>query len=79
VKGGFVHMAAETTLTEQGNPIFIPVSFSSSETHGTLFPGGGVEFLKQRWGLRVEAGDEIFWSSGTHHNFKLMTGPELRF
>jgi hypothetical protein len=79
VKGGFVHLAAKTTLTEQGNPLFTPVSVSSSETHGALFPGGGVEFLKQRWGLRVEAGDEIFWSVGTHHNFKLMTGPELRF
>ncbi len=79
VKGGFIHIAADSTLTQQGNPVFIPVRASSSQTHGALFPGGGVEFLKQRWGLRVEAGDEIFWSSGPHHNLKLMTGPEFRF
>lgn len=79
VKGGFLHIATDATLTEQGNPLFIPVSFSSSQTHGALFPGGGVEFLKQRWGLRVEAGDEIFWSGGAQHNLKLMAGPEFRF
>jgi hypothetical protein len=79
VKGGFLHIATDTTLTEEGNPVFIPVSFSSSQTHGTLFPGGGLEFLKQRWGLRAEAGDEIFWIGGPHHNLKLMTGPEFRF
>ncbi len=79
LKGGFLHLTADTTLTEEGNPVFIPVSFSTSQTHAALFPGGGVELLKQRWGLRVEAGDEIFWSGGAQHNLKLMTGPEFRF
>ncbi len=79
VKGGFRRMALDSTLTEQGNPLFVPVRVSSSLTQGALFPGGGVEFLKRRWGLRVEAGDEIFWNDGPHHNLKLMTGPEFRF
>ena len=79
VKGGFVHFGTETIQTVQGNPLFIPVTGSSSETHGALFPGGGVEFLKTRWGVRLEAGDEIFWRASATHNFKLMVGPVFRF
>jgi hypothetical protein len=79
LKGGFVHLDTKTTLTLQGNPLFMPVIASISETHGALFPGGGVEFLRDRWGVRLDAGDEIFWSDKAHHNFKLMAGPVFRF
>jgi hypothetical protein len=75
-KGGFVHLGSDLKETFNGTPVF---TASSSDTHGAFYPGGGVEFLKQRWGVRLEAGDEIFWSGGANHNFKLMAGPVFRF
>jgi hypothetical protein len=45
----------------------------------TFYPGGGVEMFAGRLGLRVEAGDEIYWNSGTHNNLNVDAGPVIRF
>jgi len=29
--------------------------------------------------LRLEAGDEMYFASGTHHNFRMAFGPFIRF
>ena len=54
---------------------------ATTSTHGAFYPGGGVEFGRSgsRWAIRAEAGDEIFWSGGANHNFKLTVGPQIRF
>lgn len=43
------------------------------------YPGGGIEFSAGRFGIRIEAGDEIFVDNGVNHNLKFMGGPVIRF
>ena len=46
---------------------------------GALYPGGGMEGLAGPIGLRVDVGDEIIFSNGAHHNWKVTFGPVLHF
>jgi hypothetical protein len=66
-----------------------PVTFGSfadqigtvrdGDTNGVFYPGGGIEFNAGAIGIRLEAGDEIYWDNGANHNFKFMGGPQIRF
>jgi hypothetical protein len=49
------------------------------DTNGVFYPGGGIEFNAGAFGLRLEAGDEIYWDNGANHNFKFTGGPVIRF
>lgn len=49
------------------------------DTNGVFYPGAGVEFNAGNLGIRLEAGDEMFWDNGVNHNFKFMGGPQIRF
>ena len=49
------------------------------DTNGVFYPGGGVEFNAGWLGIRVEAGDEIYFDNGANHNFRLTAGPQIRF
>jgi len=49
------------------------------DTNGVFYPGGGVEFNAGWLGIRLEAGDEMYWDNGVNHNFKFMGGPQIRF
>jgi len=51
----------------------------NGDTNGVFYPGGGVEFNAGWLGIRVEAGDEIYFDNGANHNFRLTAGPQIRF
>ena len=48
-------------------------------THLALYPGGGLEGYAGPFGIRLEAGDEVFLNNGTFNNLRVTLGPELRF
>ena len=50
-----------------------------SGTHIALYPGGGLEGYFGPFGLRLEAGDEVYLNSGTYNNLRVTIGPEFRF
>ncbi|HZQ18067.1 MAG TPA: hypothetical protein VFA90_05045 [Terriglobales bacterium] len=82
VKGGANEYFPERTVdTITGIPISISASLSplSSFTHGIFYPGGGLGFHAGPLGIRVDAGDEIYWDSGAHHNLRVTFGPTIRF
>ena len=54
-------------------------TITDGDTHGVFYPGGGIEFNAGAIGLRLEAGDEMYWDNGVNHNFKFMGGPQIRF
>lgn len=54
-------------------------TIKDGDTNGVFYPGGGIEFNAGALGIRVEAGDEMFWDNGVNHNFKFMGGPQIRF
>jgi hypothetical protein len=54
-------------------------TLTNGDTNGVVYPGGGVEFNAGWLGIRLEAGDEIYFDNGANHNFKFMGGPQIRF
>jgi hypothetical protein len=79
LKGGFLNFRFDP------RPNFVATLTSSVENlrsnnvTGTLYPGGGLEGHLGPVGLRFEAGDEIFFAGGTHHNPRVSFGPFIRF
>lgn len=53
--------------------------FGGSSTHVSAFPGGGVEFFGGPVGLRIDAGDQIYWNNGTNNNLRITFSPTVRF
>jgi hypothetical protein len=51
----------------------------SRNVNAVLYPGGGIEGHLGPVGLRLEAGDEMFFSNGTHHNLRMAFGPYITF
>jgi len=79
LKGGFLDTmfdARPATL----NTFFSSVdNLRSKNLMGALYPGGGLEGRVGPLGLRFDAGDEIYFNGGAHHNFRLAFGPYIRF
>jgi hypothetical protein len=44
-----------------------------------LYPGGGVEGFVGPVGLRLEAGDDIYFDNGARNNLRVTLGPTSRF
>ena len=54
-------------------------SFGGGTTHLAAYPGGGIEGFFGPIGLRLEAGDEVYWNNGTYNNLRVTFGPTIRF
>lgn len=72
-KGGFLNFSNDKRLAAQFNGI------PNGNTKGVFYPGGGIEAYAGNIGIRLEAGDEIYWSGGAHHNLRVSAGPQFRF
>jgi hypothetical protein len=72
-KGGFLNFSENKVLSGQITGI------PNGDTNGVFYPGGGIEGFVGPVGIRVEAGDEIYWSDGAHHNLRVAAGPQFRF
>ena len=78
LKGGFLNFGVPGGSTTSGFTSQIN-SFTSGDTNGVFYPGGGVEFFAGPIGLRVEAGDMMYFDRGANHNLRLTFGPTFRF
>ena len=80
IKGGVIDFHPEITTTSQvGLQLIRGPAVSSSYAKGVLYPGGGIDFHAGILGIRVDAGDEIYWSNGARNNLRLTFGPNVRF
>jgi hypothetical protein len=52
---------------------------TTGNTAAAIYPGAGLEGFWGPIGLRVDAGDEIYFKNGTHNNLRVTFGPTLRF
>jgi hypothetical protein len=52
---------------------------TTGNTSAAIYPGLGVEGFAGPIGLRLEAGDEIYFKNGTHNNVRVTFGPTIRF
>lgn len=78
-KGGFIDFMLDN------RPVTFD-TFSSSVQNlrqnnvmATFYPGGGLEAHVGPIGLRLDVGDEMYFTNGTHHNFRATFGPVIRF
>lgn len=78
-KVGFINFTttgAAVTPGTVGNAI---AGVGGGGTHFALYPGAGFEGFWGPFGLRLEAGDEVFLNNGTFNNLRVTFGPQLRF
>jgi hypothetical protein len=55
------------------------VGLGTGATYFALYPGAGIEAFAGPIGIRLEAGDDIFFHNGAHNNLRATIGPQLRF
>ena len=55
------------------------VGLDNGATYFALYPAGGIEAFAGPIGLRLEAGDDIFFKGGAHNNLRVSIGPQFRF
>jgi hypothetical protein len=78
VKGGLITFRG-------GNPSFIGTvnAIPTGDTDAVLYPGGGLEAFLGPIGLRLDVGDEIYFTGsnagGARNNLKVSFGPHIRF
>lgn len=80
VKGGALNFRPEVQVTAvTGTVVVSGPSAQSDFTKGVLYPGGGIGFHAGILGIRIDAGDEIYWQNGAQHNLRVTFGPTIRF
>jgi len=78
LKAGFIQFGPFTPNPASGFTNSIG-EVTAGETHFAVFPGGGAELMFGRLGLRLDVGDDLYFSNGTHFNLKATFGPTFHF
>ncbi len=55
------------------------VGLANGATYFALYPGAGIEAFAGPIGIRVEAGDDVYFNNGAHNNLRVTIGPQFRF
>jgi hypothetical protein len=79
VKGGgdsFMFSSAPVTFSTFTSSV---VGLRANSVVGVVYPGGGIEAYLGPIGLRIDAGDEIYFQNGAHNNLRITFGPSIRF
>ena len=79
LKGGFINFNVSNSGATVGNFFNSVDNLQSSNMKAVLYPGGGFEGHLGPVGVRLDIGDEIYWSNGTHNNLRISLGPYIRF
>ncbi len=72
-KGGLLNFSTDSRFSGQVNNI------PYGDTNGVFYPAGGIEFFAGWFGMRFEAGDEMYFDRGANHNLRVTVGPSIRF
>ncbi len=79
LKGGFINFRLDPRAVTGATITSSIENLRANNVSGTLYPGAGLEGHIGPVGLRLEAGDEMYFASGTHHNPRVAFGPFIRF
>jgi len=80
VKGGVLDFQPQVRTTSLiGAVVGSPQTTVNSFTEEVFYPGAGIGFHAGPLGIRVDAGDEIYWDDGAKHNLRVTFGPTIRF
>jgi len=79
-KVGFVNFTVNNSGVASGSTFSSGVSsVGNGGNFLAVYPGGGIEGFAGPIGIRVEAGDEIYFNNGARNNLRLEFGPTFRF
>jgi hypothetical protein len=79
VKGGFVDFLLDPRPASFAGFTSSVENLRANNVSGAVYPAAGLEGHLGPVGLRFEAGDEIYFAGGAHHNLRLAFGPFIRF
>jgi hypothetical protein len=79
LKAGFIDFRLSPSLLPYSDVASSVIGLRTSSVNAALYPAAGVEAALGPLGLRLEAGDEIYFNTGAHHNLRITFGPILRF
>ena len=79
LKGGFVNFRLDPRPASFSGFASSVDNLRANNVSGALYPGAGLEGHIGPVGLRLEAGDEIYFAGGTHHNVRVAFGPFISF
>lgn len=79
LKGGFVDFRLSPSLLPYSDIASAVFGLRTSTLNAAIYPAAGVEATLGPVGLRLEAGDEIYFNRGAHNNLRITFGPILRF
>lgn len=79
LKVGFADFRLSPSLLPYSNVASSILGLRTSNLNTALYPGAGVSATVGPLGLRFEAGDEVYFNRGSHHNLRITFGPILRF
>jgi len=55
------------------------VGLDNGKTDFALYPAAGIEAFAGPIGIRLEAGDDVYFDQGSHNNLRVTLGPQIRF
>lgn len=79
LKAGFMDFRLSTSLLPYIDIVSPILNLRTSNMNAALYPGAGIEATLGPIGLRLEAGDEIYFNEGAHNNLRITFGPVIRF
>jgi len=79
VKGGFTDFMLDSRPVTFDTFTSSVEGLRSNNWNGVFYPGVGVEGRIGPVGLRLDAGDEIYYNHGPHHNLRIAFGPVIQF
>lgn len=79
-KIGFIDYSVSNPQVVSGGTFTNAINgVGGSGTHIAFFPGGGIEGFWGPFGLRLDAGDEVYLNNGVYNQLRVTFGPEFRF
>ena len=79
LKAGFMDFRLSPSLLPYNNLTSTILGLRTSNLNAAIYPAAGVEAALGPIGLRLEAGDEIYFNQGAHNNLRITFGPILKF
>ena len=79
VKGGFLNFRLDPRPATFSTFASSVDNLRANNVTGVFYPGAGLEAHLGPLGLRLDAGDEMYFAGGTHHNLRVEFGPIIRF
>lgn len=79
LKAGFIDFRLSPSLLPYSSIASSIFGLRDSNLNAALYPGAGIEASLGPVGLRLEAGDELYFNRGAHNNLRITFGPFIRF